>query len=334
MSETLYLGTAIYGRHAAFSEDRLTQIFVASFNSSKIVRRAVGELLSIPETTKLKAASQVHDDGNRIDVVLHRDSKEICRVENKIDAPLTLDQMRRYARTGHGKKMRVVALVKRYPADADVLSQFEIFRWSSLSRSLAKQNVDPVLTDGFVSLNLQHHLKELGMAKVDRIPLARLQDIGKAIHSLRTENFNHSLSRMDFFETATDVLSICQDLIDEARKDVTLCNRIGSTFRFNPRISSVLTEEEDGKRLTEITLTAGVTLKKPVNRIKQIVAGIAISVEDPTRIAIGTWFLNLDDYYTTEIFAKAATLKVKQELLADDFVSFCLNRWRKELGCK
>jgi hypothetical protein len=48
-------------------------------------------------------------------------------------------------------------------------------------------------------------------------------------------------------------------------------------------------------------------------------------------IAIGTWFLGSNNYYTTEIFDKKATLQVRRELLADDFVRFCLKRWRKVL---
>jgi hypothetical protein len=113
MNETPFLETAIHGRYAASSEDRLTQVFVASFNSSVSVRRAVGALLLIPNAATLKATPQVHDGAGRIDVVLHRESKEICRIENKIDAPLTLCQMRRYARklNGHRKPTPVVALV-------------------------------------------------------------------------------------------------------------------------------------------------------------------------------------------------------------------------------
>jgi hypothetical protein len=332
LSETAFLETAIHGRHPAFSEDRLTQIFVASFNSSVRVRQALGVLLSIPEARKLKATSQVHDGAGRIDVVLHRETREVCRIENKIEAPLTLRQMHRYAQNGNGKSTRVVALVKRYPAEAAVLRQFDIFRWSSLDRLLARKEFDPSSADGFVSLNFHRHLEELGMAKVDRIPITRLRDLSKAIHSLRTEKFpGHSLSRTNFFETATDVLSICQDLIDEARKDVALRKRIGSAFRFNPRIHSIWTKDDEGKKLEELALTAGITLKKPVNGVKEIEAGIAIDVNDPSRIAIGTWFLRPDNYYETEIFAKAATLRVKRELHADDFVRFCLKRWRKTL---
>src|SRR5579871_2116072 len=225
MSETHFLGTVIHGRYAASSEDRLTQVFVASFNSSVSVRRAVGNLLSIPNAANLEATPQVHDGPGRIDVVLHRESKEVCRIENKIEAPLTLRQMRQYARklNGHRKPTRVVALVKRYPADASVLSQFDVFRWSSLDRLLARNDLNPTLRDGFVSLNFHRHLQDLGMAKVDHIPLASLLDLGKAIHSLRNDRLpGHSLSRTNFFETATDFLSMCQDLIDEARKDVEL----------------------------------------------------------------------------------------------------------------
>jgi hypothetical protein len=270
MTETGFLETAIHGRHAEYSEDRLTQVFVASFNSSQSVRRAVGMLLSIPEPAKLKATSQVHDGAGRIDVVVHRNTKEICRIENKIDAPLTLRQMRRYAVNGNGKAMRVVALVKRYPAEASVLNEFGVFRWSTLDQLIAKEGVNPKLTDDFVSLSLHRHLEELGMAKVDHIPLAELKDLGKAIHSLKTKSFpHHSLSRTNFFETATDVFSICQDLIDEARKDVELCKRIGSAFRFNPSISSIWAKDANGKELEELTLTVGITLKKPVNGVKK-----------------------------------------------------------------
>jgi len=41
MKETAFLRTAIHGRYADSSEKRLTQIFVASFNSSETIRRAV-----------------------------------------------------------------------------------------------------------------------------------------------------------------------------------------------------------------------------------------------------------------------------------------------------
>src|SRR5262249_29306150 len=140
---------------------------------------------------------------------------------------------------------RVVALVKRHPADASVLSQFGIFRWSALDRLLVRNDLNPTFRDGFVSLNFHRHLQELGMAKVDRIPLARLRDLSKAIHSLRTESYpGHSLSRTNSFETATDFLSICQDVIGEARKDVELCKRIGRAFRFNPRISCTRREDD------------------------------------------------------------------------------------------
>lgn len=277
--------------------------------------------------------SQVHDGAGRIDILLHRDSKEICRIENKIDAPLTLQQMRRYALNRHGKKTRVVAIVKRYPADAALLTQFDIFRWSSLDRALAEHKDDPTATDGFISLELQRHLEELGMAKVDRIPLAQPRELASAIHSLRTKSFpDHSLSRTNFFDTAADLLSMCEDLIDEARKDVKLCQRIASAFRFNPGINSWRLPDDDGKKqLTAISLTAVIRLKKPVNGVKAIYAGLVFAVDDPKRIAIGTWFGDPDNYLTTELFAKAATLQFKRELYADDFVQFCLRRWRRVL---
>jgi hypothetical protein len=328
MNEGVFLGTAIHGRHAAYSEDRLTQVFVASFNSSPNVRWAVGNLLSIPEAGKLKATSQVHDGAGRIDVVLHRETKDVCRIENKIEAPLTLLQMQRYSLNENGKATRVVALVKRYPAEAAVLRQFGIFRWSSLDRLLRIEKLDPTCTDGFVSLNFHRHLEELGMAKVDSIPVAKLRDLSKAIHSLRTKPYpTLSLSRTNFLDTATDVLSICQDLIDEARKDPDLCKRIGTAFRFNPEINSMFNKGEDGKELTELTLTARIRLKKPVNGVKEIQAGIAFGVTDPSRIAIGTWFIGPDYYYTSE----SATLRVKRDMQADDFVRFCLKRWRRVL---
>lgn len=335
MNETTFLETAIRGRYADSSEDRLTQIFVASFNSSGTFRRAVGALLSISNATTLNATSQVHDGAGRIDVVICRNAKEICRIENKIDAPLTIQQMRLYSRkrTGNVNPTRVVALVKRYPADAAVLSQFDIYRWSSLDRLLTRSELDATFTDGFVTLNFHRHLEATGMANVDHIPLASLRDLGKAIHALRTDSFPYlSLSRSNFFETATHILSMCQDLIEEARKDVELSKRIGRSFRFNPKISSTRREDGEGKKnLEELTLTASIILKKPLNNIKEIQAGIAISAKDPTKIAIGTWFLNPDNFYKDEIFAKSATLQVKGDLQADDFIRFCLKKWRKAL---
>jgi len=336
MSESYFLATAVHGRHECYSEDRLTQIFVASFNSSRNIRRAVGKLLSIPEAeaAKLKATSQVHDGAGRIDVVLHSETEEVRRIENKIDAPLTKSQMRRYALNGNGKKMRVVAFVKRYPAEAAVLKEFGVFRWSFLDRLLGIEKLDSTNTDGFVSINFHQHLKDLGMAKVDSISLAELRDLAKALHTLRTKPYPYlSLSRTNFFETATNVFSICQDAIEEARKDPELRERIGTAFRFNPEISYVVNEDDGRKKLTAVLLTARIMLKKPVNDIKSIQAGIAIAIgaQELTKFAIGTWFMDPDWHYTTEIFAKEATHQVKRELQADDFVRFCLKRWRKKL---
>jgi hypothetical protein len=211
-----------------------------------------------------------------------------------------------------------------------VLRHFDIFRWSALDRLLARNDLNPTFRDGFVSLNFHRHLQELGMAKVDHITLAKLLDLSKAIHSLRTEKVPHlSLSRTNFFETATNFLSICQDLIDEARKDVELRKRIGTAFRFKPNFGSTTNEDDHGKNnLAELTLTVGITLKKAVNGVKEIRAGMHISAKDSTKITVGTWFLDTNNYYDSD---KAATLRVKRELDADNFVRFCLKHWRKVL---
>src|SRR5688572_14452767 len=101
--EDQYLIEAIKGNYENHSEDRLSQIFSASFNHSEVFRQRVCEFFGCPSLCEAACCTQqpylAGKARARIDMLIRsRSNRPLVVVENKLEAGFAPDQLKRYDR--------------------------------------------------------------------------------------------------------------------------------------------------------------------------------------------------------------------------------------------
>lgn len=113
-----YLAEVLKGNYGNYSEDRLSQIFSATFNNSTFFKRAFLHTISItkiPEFNKLISKTQMNfgssNEDARIDIIIYKDNRPFIIIENKVESPLTKSQIIKYNKIKQLNKCKKVALV-------------------------------------------------------------------------------------------------------------------------------------------------------------------------------------------------------------------------------
>lgn len=238
-----YLSQAIQGLYRESSEDRLSQIFAATFNHSAAFRRRVLRFLECSnlDSSTLNARTQ-QSFGNasnrgRVDIlILEHNRRARLVIENKVDAPLYAPQLLAYNRVDFLSNARKIAFVKHY-FQLTVPEGWRIKHWSDFHGFLLKNPVGEGGTDAFLIENFTHHLKEMGMAQITRIGAARLRHLAHAMKVIRREQRpEFSLARSNVFTTASEFLDMLEQLVGRIREEPILLKALGKRVRFTPWI--------------------------------------------------------------------------------------------------
>lgn len=329
-----YLVEAIRKDYETLYEDRLSQVFTASFNHSEIFRKLFLKFIGYPFTKTLYALTQrsFNSGGKsvRIDVcIFDKQEKEspVVIIENKIEAPFTLKQLKTYNRVRQLARAQKVALVKHYfdPLPEEV--GWKVYHWTDLHERCLDiiKKVEKKQIDSFIIQNFLDYLEELQMSKVRLIKGADLKELAKAIHKIRNvdEPYFHLNKSISVFQTANDYLTMLEQIVDMARQEKLITKRIGRSFRFSPWIGSWWKDEEKTK--ANVWIGVELDLSKKFKKISSIGTGIEFNdlAEDDCKIVINAY---QDD------FTCLHEVKYKDvDLSFENYKDQVINSWKKWL---
>jgi hypothetical protein len=317
-----YLKESLHGDYAMGSEDRLSQIFSASFNHSDVFRKAVFQFLNISTKLPSKSVTQNHHlsrgESAKLDILLSSSSADCIVIENKINAPLTNHQLKKYDHITKTKHCQKYCFVKHYKIVAEVLGGWRIRYWGDFYISLLTlKEID------FVTANFIEILKEYGMERPHLIKKTDLKALSRALHIIRFKDKPMLTFNGPTFETIVTFKMFLEDVFRKAAKEPILKKKAGKSFRPNMRVSWWYEEKKKGKEW--LWIGCGVKLQKAYNEIKSFGAALILYDKENKYDAIvyvegtdGNWCLPIE-YYP------------KKDINCLEFEKMALKYWSKKL---
>jgi len=327
-----YLHDALKGGYDSHSEDRLSQVFAASFNHSALFRKAFYAFADIPPLAFPNARTQLCDKLNgtqgRLDVCLYDRNTRKVIIENKIDAPLYVNQLTKYSRLHSSALVKKIALVKTFFEPFADNKGWKILHWGDLYRKVAegKQVIDAGSTDGFVIDNFLSHLEEIGLKTVTRITSAELVGLAKAVHRMRSpKKCNFSL-KMPAFEVAQRYISMLENIVEMTKEEPIIRKSVKKNYRFNPWFGG-WQEGDDRVDRMHFMIGADINLSRHRrHRVRTVGTAILFYDKKPAKCSIKTYWQGKEDTY----FRNAETYKGK-DLVFDSYAKQVISLWRRWL---
>lgn len=228
-----YLSEVISGGYQSYSENRLSQIFAASFNQSKQFQRKffnfVGYRIKKGIYSARREVSQVFRGGKgRNDIIIDRKifNKKLDEIviENKIEEQLGNIQLKNYNKIS-GLPQKRVALIKSCYEIIDDKLNWNVKHWHEFYLYLKNQKYKTI--DDFVIKNFLNHMEELQMDAVNTITKEELIKISNFFYNTRyvlnnpytainPQNVNYNL-----FEIMNNYIKMLTSIVD--RVNIKCC---------------------------------------------------------------------------------------------------------------
>lgn len=325
-----YLKEILTGNYSNYNEDRLSQIFSASFNNSILFKRLFFSTARVKHKSLTNYSSQTQinyslkEEEARIDIIIYYKDKPVLIIENKVDAPLTMNQIRKYSRISELSKCRKIAIVKHYFESFSRSYGWEILHWVDFY-VLFKRKYERGISnkiDHYIISNFLEHLELMNMARVNKISKGDLINFSNAIHKIRTDGKpSISLVNKNVFETGTQLLSFMEEIIDLAHQDPKLVKSVGRNFRFSPRLEYWYLGEVS--KNNNLMLVVSITLKKPIKNVKTLGTGFFFYNKTPNKYATITFAndSNGGDFIREKEY-------LKKEIVFDEYAKHVISTWK------
>ncbi|MBE0569911.1 MAG: PD-(D/E)XK nuclease family protein, partial [Ignavibacteriaceae bacterium] len=291
-----YLEEILQGNYSNYNEDRLSQIFSASFNESNLFRQSFLKTIDIKpvRTGELYSKTQINygslNEDSRIDIIIYRKRSPFIIIENKVDSPLGISQLKKYYKIKELARTKKIALVKYYFQSFDQIYPWKIYHWSEFYLVLRNLLDKPKLKrdDKSIISNFVKHLELMRMARVNKISAMELRDLAIVLNKIKMSDKPHTaLSNKNIFDTGLNLISVLEDIIELTRQEKVIANRIGKNFRAAPYLSWWY--GDDDLNVTGLSITVDLMVKRSKNKIKSIGTGIFFYNNSPKRYFISTY---------------------------------------------
>jgi hypothetical protein len=308
--EEVYLTEAIKGRLQDYDENRLSQIFSASFNNSLQFRKIFLNFIGFKGKEELVCKTQWYKFTNKrnfIDIKIFKKSSPngnpVIVIENKIESELTNKQLKDYNGIQEIKRLKPkfkIALVKYFFEFYN--ENWTIIHWSEFYRELQK-HVHKMKgeKDKFIIDNILNYLKKNNMALVEKISKEDLNKLADYIYLTKSIFDGSPGKKLDIkvFETASNFFTILEFICSKIKENKDFKKIIGKNIQFSPHLGDV---NEDEKCYCAFTFN--ITLSKEYKGIKHIRTGIFFDGIGKKNKKYGIYLVkynkswhDLDDYY-------------------------------------
>ena len=290
--KTSYLAEAMKGGYDYESEDRLSQVFSASFNHSATFRRlfysfAKIKSLSNPRSITQQCEKHPNNDG-RLDICLYDGNALKVIIENKIDAPLYIKQLSGYSKMHPSAKK--IAMVKNFFEPFADRKGWRILHWGDLYRHIVDKrrgSPEPIV-DGFVVDNFLCHMEEVGLKTVTRISRDELTALSRCVHEMRKpRNFKYSL-QTQAFDVATRYLQMIENIIEMSKENDLIRKSVNKNYRFAPWIGNYFSDVKDAHH--DMIIFADIRLKRRNHRVANVGTGIFFTKDNSKKVRVVTYW--------------------------------------------
>ena len=318
---------AVKGSHAEQSEDRLTQVFCACFNSSRRFRQLFLQFIGYKGgagTFRARTQEQyaIRGASCRADILIGRPGYQpSIVVENKIDSPLTPRQLRTYNRVSDFHDACKIALVKHY-FEMEQVRGWTILHWADFHSALLVAQPVGAPLDSFVLREFVEFLEELGMARALVIKRERLRELARFMKTVREPKLYHHLSSVTPFETATDYLGMLEEIVTQMHEEPLFRKRLGKRARFSPWLSWWC-EDDHGKKLHP-WLGVEIRLRKAYKGVARIATALLFDSERGS--------FTVQTYTSDESGNFVSWVVHKGDLRFESFAKRVIMFWKEQLG--
>ncbi len=325
-----YLEEILQGNYSNYNEDRLSQIFSASFNESNLFRQSFLKTINIKpvRTSELFSKTQINygslTEDSRIDIIIYRKKSPFIVVENKVDSPLGPSQLKKYNKVKELARTKKIALIKYYYQSFDQIYPWKIYHWSEFYLDLRNLLNKPKLKsdDKFIISNFVKHLELMRMARVNKIPAKDLKNLAIVLNKIKMNDKPHTaLSNKNIFDTGLNLISVLEDIIELTRQENVIANRIGKNFRATPFLSWWY--GDDDLKPTGLSITVDLMVKGSKNKVRSIGTGIFFYNNSPKRYFISTYC----QYKKYGDFEKEIEYS-KKDLIFDNYAKQVIKAWK------
>ncbi|HBD95386.1 MAG TPA: hypothetical protein DC057_14555 [Spirochaetia bacterium] len=330
-----YIEELINGAIEPYAEDRLSQVFSATFNNSCIFKEIFIRFIDANLNSKLlssKTQLTFSNNDSRLDICILSKKEEFIEIviENKIEAILTTQQLAKYDSIKQIKKSIKVAFVKYYFLE-NQYKNWKILHWSEFAREIidciSKHNIDSI--ELFIINQFLNHLEKLNMYLIPKIEKSDFLDFCNTMTEIRkNEKIHLSLKQKNIFSTAELLMKYFEEIVEISRKNESLLKIIGKNYRFNPYFNWWSPDIEKNTPDYNISLCAQITLSKIYKEIKNIGIGVQIDCTIKKNHKISIYALTKEDYYSNEYIYSPKDIIFKH--LSETTVS----KWKEFLNIK
>jgi len=319
--------------YPSFSEDRLTQIFSASFNNSKEFRKIFLNLIGVGTRQDLRSETQKQYGDSKLDVLILKENKPYIVIENKVDSTVYASQLRKYNSIKAVKNAKKVLIVKHLP-DRKIPKQWKVIHWVDLYMELSKllENRDLPEIDKFICSNFASYLKEMGMYIPPKISKKDFYEMCEFIKRIRKDGqFELSINKVAIESLLTFVLYIQEitKIVFKEKEYNDIKKKIARgrcPTRQYIRIN-YLDDEANNKHFNIFIGSQFINLKNFNKDIWWIGAGVFIDLKGGSCIKA---FAGKDYGWSVE-YSKEDNFEVREAIYFEEFKEFVIKSWRKYL---
>jgi hypothetical protein len=315
------------------SENRLSQIFSATFNNSEIFKKIFFKIIDYKYEVLEKYNSQTQisyfDDNSRFDICIYdKDENISILIENKIESALTTNQLKKYDKIDNIKKSLKLAIVRYYFDEID-FEGWKILHWSDLYREITDSLDDYKINDVdlFIIKQFLSHLEMLNMYVLPKIDKSDFKDFCDALVEIRNnQKLSFSLKSKNIFSTGETIIKYFEEIVEMSRKDADFVNSIGKNYQFNPIIDWWSPDLEIKEPVYNFSLSANIYLAKVYKNIQTLGIGLMIDCTKSKKHMFSIYSQTKDGAIKKE------HLYESNDIIFDDLAKITINKWKKYLN--
>lgn len=327
-------------REDLIKENRLSQIFSATFNNSVQFQNKFFDFIDYHKKSKVKPFAVTQDKQSirnkifYIDIIIYNINKKtkepLITIENKVGSKLYKTQLINYNKIEELENTTKLAIAKHvYDRYKYINIGWEIFRWSDFHNFLFTKVFSGI--DDFLIKNFLHYLEVNQLAIEHEIKKNELDDLTLAMHQLRNQDkaptYHNIYTEPSFYMTIKKYIDMLYEIFNEAKINTTISKRIN--FRqFRPFIGYY--ESKSNEDRDDLWVGMEFTLKIRVKRndVKYIGTGITFLQGEVPSYEIITYAVKTDYY------AGPGRLKSKyrnNDLIYEKYSKQVIRNWSKWL---